>query len=159
MPRALRNRGPIGTHRNAIRVYPTPDDLANRCELRVLDHDPHADAVPWLGPSVTSITQPIDMGPFEDAEPCRMVILRRHAIIGGATGSGKAAGSTNCSPALRPCVQLDKLRQARHARGSCQAAAAVREGTCTDQDTGRMAALRPPSSSSRADISTARPGR
>ena len=42
------------------------------------------------------------------------------------------------SDALRPCVQLDKLHQARHARGSCQAAAAaaVREATCTDQDTG-----------------------
>lgn len=63
-----------------------PDGLANRCELRVLDHDPHADAVPWPGPSVTSITQPIDMGPFEDAEPCRTVILRRHAIIGAAEG-------------------------------------------------------------------------
>ena len=26
----------FGTHRNAIRVYPTPDDLANRCVLRIL---------------------------------------------------------------------------------------------------------------------------
>jgi hypothetical protein len=45
------------THRNAVRVYPSPDDLANRCELRVLDRDPHADAIPWPGPSVTSITE------------------------------------------------------------------------------------------------------
>ena len=57
----------LGTHRGAVRVYPTPDDLANRCELRVLDMDPHADAIPWAGPSVTSISQPIDFGPFEDA--------------------------------------------------------------------------------------------
>ncbi|WP_300614411.1 hypothetical protein [Trebonia sp.] len=30
----------LGTFRGAVRVYPTPDDLANRCELRVLDIDP-----------------------------------------------------------------------------------------------------------------------
>jgi S-DNA-T family DNA segregation ATPase FtsK/SpoIIIE len=82
----------LGTHRNAVRVAPTPDDLANRCELRVLDHDPHADAIPWPGPSVTSITEPIDLGPFEDAEPCRVLFLRRHALIGGTTGSGKSGG-------------------------------------------------------------------
>ena len=32
----------LGTFRDAVRVYPTPDDLANRCEIRVLDMDPHA---------------------------------------------------------------------------------------------------------------------
>ena len=79
-----------------VRVYPTPDDLANRCELRVLDSDPHADAIPWPGPSVTSITQPIDLGPFEDAPPCRVLFLRRHGLVGGAPEAAKAAGST-CS--------------------------------------------------------------
>jgi hypothetical protein len=82
----------LGTFRGAIRVYPTPDDLANRCELRVLDSDPHADAIPWPGPSVSSITQPIDLGPFEDAEPCRVLLLRRHGLAGGGTGSGKNGG-------------------------------------------------------------------
>jgi hypothetical protein len=80
----------LGTFRGAVRVYPTPDDLANRCELRVLDMDPHADAVPWPGPSVTSVTEAIDLGPFEDASPCRVLFLRRHALGGGATGSGKS---------------------------------------------------------------------
>jgi FtsK/SpoIIIE family len=93
----------FGTHRNAIRVYPTPDDLANRCELRILDHDPHADAIAWRGPSVTSITQPIDLGPFEDAEPCRVLFLRRHAILGGATGSGKSGGLNELLANLAAC--------------------------------------------------------
>ena len=93
----------FGTHRNAIRVYPTPDDLANRCELRILDHDPHAGAIPWRGPSVTSITQPIDLGPFEDAEPCRVLFLRRHAILGGATGSGKSGGLNELLANLAAC--------------------------------------------------------
>ena len=42
----------LGTFRGAVRVFPTPDDLANRCELRVLNIDPHADAITWPGPSV-----------------------------------------------------------------------------------------------------------
>jgi hypothetical protein len=82
----------LGTFRGAVRIYPTRDDLANRCELRVLDRDPHADAIAWRGPSVTSITQPIDLGPFEDAEPCRVLFLRRHALLGGTTGAGKSGG-------------------------------------------------------------------
>ena len=93
----------FGTHRNAIRVYPTPDDLANRCELRVLDRDPHADAIPWRGPSVTSIAEPIDLGPFEDAEPCRVLFLRRHAILGGATGAGKSGGLNGLLGNLAAC--------------------------------------------------------
>jgi hypothetical protein len=82
----------LGTFRGAVRVHPTPDDLANRCELRVLDIDPHADAIPWPGPSVSSISEPIDFGPFEDAIPCRVLFLRRHGLFGGATGAGKSGG-------------------------------------------------------------------
>ena len=82
----------LGTFRGAVRVYPTPDDLAHRCEIRVLDVDPHAGAIPWLGPSVTSVTQPIDLGPFEDATPCRVPFARLHGIFGGTTGSGKSGG-------------------------------------------------------------------
>lgn len=93
----------LGTHRNAIRVHPTSDDLANRCELRILDRDPHADAIGWRGPSVTSITQPIDLGPFEDAEPCRVLFLRRHAIVGGATGAGKSGGLNELLASLAAC--------------------------------------------------------
>jgi S-DNA-T family DNA segregation ATPase FtsK/SpoIIIE len=82
----------LGTFRGAVRVYPTPDDLANRCEIRVLDIDPHADAIPWPGPSTNTITEPIDLGPFEDASPCRVIFLRRHVLFGGVTGAGKSSG-------------------------------------------------------------------
>jgi DNA translocase FtsK/SpoIIIE-like protein len=93
----------LGTRRNTIRVHPTPDDLANRCELRVLHSDPHADAIPWPGPSATSVTEPIDVGPFEDAEPCKVVFLRRHAMVGGATGSGKSGGLNEIIASLAAC--------------------------------------------------------
>jgi hypothetical protein len=82
----------LGAFRGAVRVYPTPDNKANRCELHVLDSDPHADAIAWPGPSVTSITEPIELGPFEDAVPCRVSFLRRHVLFGGATGAGKSGG-------------------------------------------------------------------
>jgi hypothetical protein len=82
----------LGTFRGAVRVYPTPDDLANRCEIRVLDVDPHAGAIPWPGPSVTSVTQPVELGPFEDAPPCCVIFARLHGIFGGTTGSGKSGG-------------------------------------------------------------------
>ncbi len=82
----------LGTFRGAVRVSPTRDDKANRFELRVLDTDPHADAIPWPGPSVSSITEPIDLGPFEDATSARVLLLRRHGLIGGVAGSGKSGG-------------------------------------------------------------------
>jgi S-DNA-T family DNA segregation ATPase FtsK/SpoIIIE len=82
----------LGTFRGAARVYPTPDNLANRFELRILDSDPHANAIPWPGPSIVSVTEPIELGPFEDAVPARVLFLRRHGLFGGATGSGKSGG-------------------------------------------------------------------
>jgi hypothetical protein len=54
------------------------------------DIDPHAGAIPWPGPSVTSITQPVDLGPFEDASACLVMFARLHGIFGGTTGSGKS---------------------------------------------------------------------
>jgi hypothetical protein len=96
----------LGTFRGAVRVYPTPDDLANRCELRVLNSDPHADAIPWPGLSVNSITKPIDLGPFEDATPCRVLFLRRHAIFGGSTGTGKSGGLNVLMANLTTCADV-----------------------------------------------------
>jgi FtsK/SpoIIIE family/IclR helix-turn-helix domain len=96
----------LGTFRGAVRVYPTPDDLANRFELRVLDTDPHADAIPWPGPSIGSITEPAELGPFEDAMPCRVLFLRRHAIFGGSTGSGKSGGLNVLMGNLTACEDV-----------------------------------------------------
>jgi S-DNA-T family DNA segregation ATPase FtsK/SpoIIIE len=93
----------LGTYRGAVRVYPTSDGKANRCELRVLDTDPHAEAVPWPGPSARSINEPVDLGPFEDAEPCRVSFLRRHALFAGTTGSGKSGGLNVLMATLAAC--------------------------------------------------------
>ena len=96
----------LGTYRGAVRAFPTPDDRANRFELRVLDRDPHADAIAWPGPSVASITEPIDFGPFEDARPCRVLLLRRHALFGGVSGSGKSGGLNVLMGNLVACLDV-----------------------------------------------------
>lgn len=79
----------LGTRPGAVRVEPDPAH-AGRATIRVLAHDPHAKAIPWSGPSVRSITQPITLGVFEDATPVRVSFLRRHGLIGGIAGSGKS---------------------------------------------------------------------
>jgi len=94
----------LGTYRGAVRAYPTSDNQANRFELRVLDRDPHADAIAWPGPSVATITEPIDFGPFEDARPCRVLLLRRHALFGGVSGSGKSGGLNVLMGNLAACM-------------------------------------------------------
>jgi S-DNA-T family DNA segregation ATPase FtsK/SpoIIIE len=96
----------LGTFRGAVRAVPTPDDLANRFELRVLDKDPHADAITWPGPSTSSITEPIDLGPFEDAAPVKVLFLRRHALFGGGTGSGKSGGLNVLLGNLTACTDV-----------------------------------------------------
>jgi len=96
----------LGTFRGSARVHPTPDDLANRFELRVLDKDPHAEAIPWPGPSVTSITQPIDLGPFEDATPATVSFLRRHGLFAGGTGWGKSGGLNVLNGNLAACTDV-----------------------------------------------------
>ena len=96
----------LGVFRGAARVYPTPDDLAHRFELRVLSADPHADAITWPGPSVDSITEPIDLGPFEDASPARVLFLRRHGLLGGVSGSGKSGGLNVLMGNLTACADV-----------------------------------------------------
>ena len=96
----------LGIFRGALRVYPTTDNLANRCELRVLNRDPHAGAIGWPATPVTCITQPVDLGPFEDAEPCRVLFLRRHALLAGTTGSGKSGGLNVLMANLSACADV-----------------------------------------------------
>jgi S-DNA-T family DNA segregation ATPase FtsK/SpoIIIE len=96
----------LGTFRGAVRIYPTRDGKANRCELRVLGTDPHAEAIGWSGPSARSITQPVDLGPFEDAEQCHVSFLRRHALFAGTTGSGKSGGLNVLMATLAACEDV-----------------------------------------------------
>ncbi|MEU8814942.1 FtsK/SpoIIIE domain-containing protein [Actinoplanes sp. NPDC048796] len=79
----------LGTRPGAVRVEQDPAH-AGRCTMRVLAVDPHAGAIPWQGPTARSLADPIDIGVFEDATTVRIPLLRRHALIGGTTDSGKS---------------------------------------------------------------------
>jgi S-DNA-T family DNA segregation ATPase FtsK/SpoIIIE len=79
----------LGTRPGAVRVEQDPAH-AGRCTMRVLAVDPHAGAIPWPGPSARSLANPIQLGVFEDATTVGVPLLRRHALIGGTTDSGKS---------------------------------------------------------------------
>ena len=81
----------LGTFRGAVRVYPTPDDLANRCELRVLDMDPHADAIPWPGPvRHLDHRSPSTSARSKTPPPAACCSCAGTAWPAGATGGGKS---------------------------------------------------------------------
>ncbi|GAA4953337.1 FtsK/SpoIIIE domain-containing protein [Actinoplanes utahensis] len=79
----------LGTRPGAVRVEQDPAH-AGRCTMRVLAIDPHAGAIPWPGPTARTLADPIELGVFEDATPVRVALLRKHALIGGTTDSGKS---------------------------------------------------------------------
>ena len=79
----------LGTRRGAVRVLPIPE-RADRFELRVVERDPHADAITSPGAAISTITQPAELGVFEDGSPVRVPLLRRHLMVGGVTGAGKS---------------------------------------------------------------------
>ncbi|MBN6052601.1 hypothetical protein JYK22_11725, partial [Nonomuraea sp. RK-328] len=81
----------LGTRRGALRIQPVPE-LANRADVRVIEKDPHADAITWSGPAITSVMQPVKLGLFEDGSPVRVLLLRRHGLVGGVAGAGKSGG-------------------------------------------------------------------
>ncbi|MGW4476579.1 hypothetical protein ACWENQ_43555 [Nonomuraea sp. NPDC004354] len=95
----------LGTRRGAGRIQPVAE-RANRCELRVIETDPHADAITWPGPSVSSITQPVRLGLFEDGSPVRVFLLRRHALVGGVAGAGKSGGVNVLLGELSACSDV-----------------------------------------------------
>jgi hypothetical protein len=95
----------LGTRRGAVRVQPVPE-RANRLELRVIETDPHADAIAWPGPSITSITQSVKLGLFEDGSPVRVSLLRRHALVGGVAGAGKSGGVNVILADLSACPDV-----------------------------------------------------
>ena len=59
--------------------------------MRVIENDPHAEPVPWPGPSITSVTKMVEIGLTEDGRPVRMLLLRRNVLIGGIAGAENPA--------------------------------------------------------------------
>ena len=95
----------LGTRSGAGRIEPDPV-RADRAYLRILDRDPHAEPVPWPGTTTTTITAPVDLGVFEDATPVLLDLLRKHVLLGGATGAGKSGLLNVILAALTACPDV-----------------------------------------------------
>lgn len=95
----------LGTRPGAVRIEPDAA-RADHFLMRVLHTDPHARPVPWQASDTRSITQPVPLGVFEDAEPATVVLLRRHALIGGVVGSGKSGVLNVILAALAACEDV-----------------------------------------------------
>jgi S-DNA-T family DNA segregation ATPase FtsK/SpoIIIE len=79
----------LGLRPRAIRVEEDPT-MARRVILRVVERDPHTGTLPMpdlVGP--LTITRPILVAEYETGEPLRVLLLRKHALIGAASGAGK----------------------------------------------------------------------
>ncbi|WP_246267110.1 winged helix-turn-helix domain-containing protein [Nonomuraea typhae] len=96
----------LGSMRGGVRVQPVASKKANRADVRVIETDPHADAITYPGPSITSITQPVKLGVFEDGSPARVLFLRRHALFGGLSGGGKSGGLNVLLAELTACPDV-----------------------------------------------------
>jgi DNA segregation ATPase FtsK/SpoIIIE, S-DNA-T family len=85
-------------------VHLTPDDTrADALVMRVTENDPHAESVAWPGARTATITRPVEIGVTEDGRPVSVLLLRRHALIAGATGSGKSGILNVIIAALAAC--------------------------------------------------------
>jgi S-DNA-T family DNA segregation ATPase FtsK/SpoIIIE len=79
----------LSTRPGAIRIEADPA-RADRLLMRVVETDPHAEPIPFPGAPPTSISQPVELGLFEDGQPVRVRLAHRNALIGGIVGSGKS---------------------------------------------------------------------
>ncbi|MDX2974487.1 FtsK/SpoIIIE domain-containing protein [Kribbella solani] len=82
----------FGSRIGSLRAEPVNDDAA-AFTLRMIEIDPHAEPIEWTptpAKRATSIRRPLTIGVFEDGTEINVSFLRKHAMIGGATDSGKS---------------------------------------------------------------------
>jgi DNA segregation ATPase FtsK/SpoIIIE, S-DNA-T family len=96
----------LGIQPGTARLTPDPA-RADRAILRVIEKDPHAEPIPWKPPVSQSITEPVDLGLFEDGEKALANILRRNVLIGGTTGSGKSGIENLCQGTFAQCPDAE----------------------------------------------------
>jgi DNA segregation ATPase FtsK/SpoIIIE, S-DNA-T family len=89
-----------------VRVEPEPH-RADRAVLRVVDIDPHAQPIPWQAPAAArSVTDPVELGVFEDGSPVQVKLLHRNLLLGGIIGSGKSGVANVLLAALVNCPDV-----------------------------------------------------
>lgn len=69
-------------------------DAENHLVIRLSRVDVLADLIPWTGPSITSVTEPMLLGYDADGTETRQTLFRNHVFIAGASDNGKS-GAVN----------------------------------------------------------------
>jgi S-DNA-T family DNA segregation ATPase FtsK/SpoIIIE len=92
----------LGTRPGSVHIAPD-ESRADAFTMRVTENDPHADAVSWPGTQSATITRPVEIGVTEDGRPVTVMLLRRHVLIAGTTGSGKSGILNDIIAALAAC--------------------------------------------------------
>jgi len=62
----------------------------NQLIMRMQTNDPLADTIPWPGPSITSVKQPMTIGRLADGSPLLLDLMDGHVLIAGSTDRGKS---------------------------------------------------------------------
>lgn len=81
----------------------------NQLKVRVDLHDALADAIPWPGPSITSVKQLMTLGVFEDGDPILLDLMKDHILIAGATDAGKSGVQSAILGNLAACSDAEVL--------------------------------------------------
>jgi hypothetical protein len=89
-PRLSNLASALNVGRRAVRVEEVKGGTARDVLLRVVEKDPHAEPIPWAGPSGESITRPRTIGIYETGEPTIISLLRVNTMLTGTRGSGKS---------------------------------------------------------------------
>jgi FtsK/SpoIIIE family len=92
----------LGARPGSVHIVPD-ESRGDALVMRVTENDPHADAVPWPGAQSATITRPVEIGVTEDGRAVHVMLLRRHVLIAGTTGSGKSGILNGIIAALAAC--------------------------------------------------------
>jgi S-DNA-T family DNA segregation ATPase FtsK/SpoIIIE len=81
----------------------------NQLIVRMDVNDPLANVIPWSGPSITSVKQPLAIGKFADGTTVWLDVMKDHILIAGSTDRGKSGIANLIVAGLAPCTDVDLL--------------------------------------------------
>lgn len=81
----------------------------NQLLITMQTNDPLALPIPWEGPSIRSVKQPMRLGLFDDGTPILLDVMDGHILIGGSTDRGKSGVENVIVANLAACPDVELL--------------------------------------------------
>lgn len=81
----------------------------NQLLVMMQTDDPLGAVIPWDGPSIRSVKQPMQLGLFDNHEPILLDIMDGHVLIGGSTDRGKSGVENVIVANLAACPDVELL--------------------------------------------------